>query len=302
MLNEYKEYELLLTEGYGGLLRRDNVKNKLAGLRPVLTVLARGFLERLEQNGITDIAEKSAACDEFLKCWLKGEYTIKPYFNKAVCDEFERAKKACLLEFIVSEKMNIRGLGASDKVTVAEYIDSKISSYSKSMFYSYKENSVNEIYFKAIIADALYKGKLKNQKLVLKDEGPLYGIFCSTLGAEQIKTLLAVVAICLQHLPRGQYSSNAKLAELSNYINKPTSQKNKRASALSSVAGFVEEGMFSFNGAPIISKTELTGGVVKLKLNRSWLEAFDVRLMDKNEEINNGYIAFLDHDLFPDRF
>ena len=94
MLNEYKEYQLLLTEGYGELLRRDNIKNKLSGLRPVLTIIARGFLELCEKEGITDIAEKSSACDNFLKCWLMGEYKKQPFYSEKVCAEFEKAKKA----------------------------------------------------------------------------------------------------------------------------------------------------------------------------------------------------------------
>lgn len=302
MLNEYKEYQLLLTEGYGELLRRDNLKNKLSGLRPVLTIIARGFLELCAKEGITDIAEKSSACDNFLKCWLMGEYKKQPFYSEKVCAEFEKAKKASLIKYIIKEKMNIRGLKCCDKDTVTKYLNDKIDLWENSMFYSLNENSVNEIYFKVIIADALNKGKLTNQKLVIKNNLPLYGVFCSLQATEQINTLLAAVAVCLQYLPKGQYCSIAKLVQISNYINKPTAQKNKRASALSSVAGFVEEELFNYNGSPVIRKTTLTSGVVKFVLNRSWLEDFDVKLIDNNQQTEEGYIAFSDHDLFPERF
>jgi len=54
MLNEKREFDLYLTQGYGGSLRTDNLADSLKGIRRVLTVLARGLLDICRENGIAE--------------------------------------------------------------------------------------------------------------------------------------------------------------------------------------------------------------------------------------------------------
>lgn len=302
MLNEKKEYELLLTDAYGGLLRRDNLKNDLAGIRPALTVLARGFLDVCDKEGVNSIRDKNTLCCEFLKCWIIGSYNINNAYPEKIVDEFKKAKDCSLYKYISNNKMKIRSLKNSDCETVYNYLSQKIASWDKSMFYSFKENSVNEIYFKAIIADALHKGPLTDKLLVLKNDKANYGIECSEASLRHLNSLLALVGACLQHLPKGQRCSNVKSVQLSNYINKPTFQKNKRGSVFSGVDGFFDEGHFTYKGTPIITKKELTGGVVKFALDTQWLNDAEVKLVNRGEKIGGQYTAFTDNDLLPKRF
>ena len=72
MLNEIKEYELYLTKGYGGIIRKKNLQDSLAGIRSALTLLARGFIADCKKEGIFDIAKIHLYTKTFLEVWLVG--------------------------------------------------------------------------------------------------------------------------------------------------------------------------------------------------------------------------------------
>ena len=55
MLNEQREYQLLFTENFDCVLRKENIRRDLSGIRHALTTLARGFLELATNEGIDDI-------------------------------------------------------------------------------------------------------------------------------------------------------------------------------------------------------------------------------------------------------
>lgn len=298
MLNEIREYELYLKKDYGGLYKRDNVKNNLSGLRAILTCLARGFLDLLKQLDVTDWSQKDSLTQEFLICWLTGKYELCDNLDSKIIDEFKKAKECCLLDHIINGEMKIRCLPDASRKTVSNFLESKVASWKKSMFFSTKENSVNEIYFKGIIADALQKGPLKNSVMIIKQNGDNFGITTTEEGFKNIKNLFAVIAICLQNLPSGQKSTVIKMAQLSNALNKPTNVKKIRDSLLSAINGYVDSDIYTYNSKPIVSKTEIVGGVVKLFLNQEWLKDYDVKLIDFNDSIDCGYEIFTDKELF----
>ncbi|MBQ5816408.1 MAG: hypothetical protein IIW33_02985 [Oscillospiraceae bacterium] len=293
MLNEKKEYSLYLKKGYGSLLRRDNLKNDLAGIRQALTILARGFLELCESEGCTSISEKTALCKDFLYCFMTGDCNLSKDLPIAINHEFKKAKNSSILKHIVDNEIKIRSVKDCGKSAVCEYLHKKMASWENSMFFSLQKNSVNEIYFKSIIADALHKGALTNKRLVLKTT---HGIECDGEACENIGALFCIVAACLQNIAEGQCSVAVRLAQISNLLNKPTCKKKKRDSDFACLQGFVEGEHFTYKGSPIITKLSLAGGVVKLCLNEQWLRDADVHLVSADEKIGDGYAAFSDGD------
>ena len=302
MLNEKKEYELYLTGGYGKLLTKDNIENGLSGLRHILTVLARGFLELLDAEGGYSLAEKDALCQEFLFCWINEKYTLPEKVSDKVAAEFKKAKSCSLLKHIVKNEIKVKGFGGCEQTAVEKALEGKISAWKKSMFFSLSENSVNEIKVRAIIADALLAGPLTNKKLVIKSDRLFYGIDCNEKHVEYIDSLLAIVGACLKRLKDGQNGAVVKMCELSNYLAKPTNNKNKRSSPLYSVDGYFSTPYLTYGGAPILRKEAVTGGVVKVFLNENWVNDLGVRLADQNEKVPVPFIALDDFDLLRGRF
>ena len=301
MLNEKKEYEFYLTKGYGKLLTKDNVENGLAGLRHVLTVLARGFLELIETEGINSTEQKDTLCQEFLFCWLTEEYTLPKYATKRIAKEFLKAKESSLLKHIVTTKIKVSGFGGTDMADVKAGLNKKVNSWKSSMFFSLSENSVNEIKFKAIIADALILGPLADRKLVVRNDVAFYGIDCENDHTVYIDNLLAIVGESLKRVSLGQTGAVVKMCELSNYLAKPANNKNKRSSPLYSVDGYFADHL-TYKGEPILRKERVTGGVVKVFFNQNWLNDLGVRLAPANEKISAPFTAFSDFDLLKDRF
>lgn len=297
MLNEQREYQLLFTENFDCVLRKENIRRDLSGIRQVLTTLARGFLELAKNEGIEDIADKTSLCCDFLKCWIIGEYSLDKPYPKKIVEEFKRAQKYSLYNNIVINQITIKKIKSSEETEVYKYLKSKVKDWSNELFSSSQKSSVNSIYFKGIIADALFMGPLKNMVLTLKNTSQNFGITCNNEAKEYLKELLAVVAICLKSVPKGQENSIAKLAVISNYLNKPTTPKNSRSKIYKSLVCFFDENEFSYNKEPIIVKKELTSGVIKFAFNKAWLKDYDVKLINANEKPKTGYISFTDDDL-----
>ncbi|MBQ1186705.1 MAG: hypothetical protein IIX54_03350 [Clostridia bacterium] len=301
MLNEKKEYELYLTEGYGKLITRENIKNGLAGLRHILTVLTRGFLELLDSEGITSTEQKDTLCQEFLFCWLTEEYTLPKYATIKMKKEFSKAKEASLLKHIVANEIKVDGFGGADADTVKKGLNKKVNSWKSSMFFSLSENSVNEIKFRAIIADALLLGPLTDQKIVIRNDIPFYAIECERKHIAYIDTFLAIVGESLKRVRPGMTGAVVKMCELANYIDKPANHKNARSAELYSVDGFFA-GHLTYKGEAILRKEVVTGGVVKVFFNQNWLADLGVRLAPASEKISAPFTAFSDFDLLKDRF
>lgn len=302
MLNEKKEYEFYLTRGYGNLLTKDNMENGLSGLRQALTVLARGFLELLESEGISAISDQDTLCSEFLFCWLNERYTLPKIATPRIRREFQKAEQCSLLRHIVDNKVKVKDFGGCDRDTVENAMENKISNWKKSLFFSMSENSVNEIKVKAIIADALFLGPLTNKKLVLRSDKPYYGIECSDDHVSYIDRLLAIVGACLQRRTEKNKGAVVKMCELSNYLDKPANNKNKRSSPLYSIDGYFSTPYLTYGGNPILTKAPVTAGVLKVFFNEAWLKDHEVRLADAEETVEWPYLALSDFDLLKDRF
>ena len=299
MLDEKKEYQLYLTQGYGGLLRRDNLKNDLAGIRRAFFVLARGFIALCDREGVCDLNSKHTLCREFLLCWLTGKYDASVYAPKAIVSELEKAAKAALSKHLVDEKIKIKSASGCDEKAVSEYINKKIGLWDNSLFFSLQKNSANEVYFKAIIADAIHKGNLTDKVLVVKNGGQNYGIEGKDPSSENLKTLLYIVSEILENLPLGQKTAVVTKAQLSNLVNKPSCRKKRRDSAFASLEGFVGSRHFAYKGEPIVIETSLAGGIIKLSVNQKWISDYGVHLADANVVVERGYTAFCDRDLAP---
>ena len=302
MLDEKREYQLYLTQGYGGLLRRDNLKNDLAGIRQVLTILARGFIELCGREGLSDLNSKHALCKEFLKCWVTGEHSTSTDAPKGIVAELEKAKKASLLKHLVDNEIKPKSLSKGGRSEILKYLNDKVELWENSMFFSLQKNSANEIYFKTVIADALHKGGLTDSVLIIKNGGQGYGIEGKDLSSQNLNTLLYIVGAVLQNAASGQKTALAKMAQISNLVNKPTCRKKKRDSAFASLQGFVDSDLFTYKGKPIVAKTSLAGGIVKLSVNEKWVSDYGVQLAQANVVVDRGYTALRDSDLSPNYF
>ena len=292
MLNEQHEYRLYLTKDYGGLFRRDNIGNGLNGIRHILTILARGFIDLCVQEGVTDVAQQTAFCQDFLICWLNGKYTLPHDVPRRLQEEFATASDCSLLAHIVRNNI---------KLSEAN-ICSKISAWKTSMFFSKADNSANAIYFTAIIADALHQGPLTDRVLILKTNTENHGIVCTPEAVQYLNRVLAMVAVCLQHIPTHQTSGVITNAQLTNYLNISPSRKDKSKSIYTCIAGYVDGNRFTYCNQPILSKQEVIRGVDKKVLNRQWLKDYDVRLVDRDVKVPPNYTVYDDNSLLPKRF
>lgn len=302
MLNEITEYELYLTEGYGNLLTKGNVENGLSGLRQVLTVLTRGFLQLLESEGISSLKDQDALCVQFLLCWLHEKYTMPECATERIRKEFQKAKSCSLLRHIVENGLKVKGFGGCERAKVEAALGAKAASWEKSMFFSLSDNSVNEIKFKAIIADALLAGPLTNKRLVIRGDKLNYGLACAADHTRYIERLLAIVGACLQRRSGAGKGAVVKMCELSNYLDKPANNKNKRSSPLYAIDGYFSTRCFTYGGMPILTKTAVSGGVLKVFFNEKWLSDLEVRLVDADRAVAAPYVAFGDADLLKGRF
>lgn len=302
MLNEKTEYALYLTKGYGNLLTKGNIENGLSGLRQVLTVLARGFLELLNSEGITSLQDQDALCAQFLLCWLHEKYTLPECTTERIKKEFQKAQNCSLLKHIVENELKVKGFGGCERAKVEAALEAKVVSWEKSMFFSLSDNSVNEIKFKAIIADALLAGPLTNKKLVIRGDKLNYGLECAADHIRYMERLFAIVGACLQRRSGAGKGAVVKMCELSNYLDRPANNKNKRSSPLYAIDGYFSTRYFTYGGIPILTKTSVSGGVLKVFFNEKWLRDLEVRLVDADRAVAAPYVAFGDTDLLKGRF
>ena len=313
MLNEKQEYRLYLTADYGDLLRRDNLTDCLSGLRPVLTVLARGFLENCRESGVRDPADLHRYTIAFLKVWLLGEAVsqLEDGTDEALreaatrpllAEKLQAAADACLLRHLDEQEVRIKSgkFVANDHSLRLRFLLNKIHSWSDSLFYSYNEQSLNAIYFKAIVADALYQGPLTDLVLQLREgDEPFFGLQ-GNFGYSRHLCLLGIVALYLQRKPSFCQSTPIVMAHFSNYLKKPTRSKDK-SERYKSVSALLQQADYRYDGRPLFSLHHLTPSCVKLAVNADWLRHYDLRLVSPDEPLPSGYCRFDDRQLRPDR-
>ncbi|MBO7218000.1 MAG: hypothetical protein J6V50_04790, partial [Clostridia bacterium] len=184
MLNEIKEYEFYLTRGYGDIIRSKNLKDSLSGIRAILVALARGFIGDCKNEGIFDTEKLHFYTIAFLKVWLVGiEAAIENAANKndqmlgntlkeiesykILSERLKKADAENLLGYMNREKININGKNNTDQ-TRRGFLFFKLNDWSNPLFPE-ADNSLNAIRFEAIVADAIFKGELKNSLLRIRE-------------------------------------------------------------------------------------------------------------------------------------
>ncbi len=318
MLDEKLEYSLYLTKGYGGIIYKNTIKDSLKGIRAILTVLARGFLEDCRDERIESIERKHRYTVAFLKIWLLGDgiSLLKDNDPQNDLSEIEKypllkercelAKNACLLSY-----MEEKGIKTGSKSN-ADYLRSRIKQWDSPVFPSQdKENekkrpessksTLNAIRFKCIVADALEQGPLKKNVMLIRYSSE-WGYGISGLDARsyvdresRMRTLLGIVAIYLLNKPQNCKSANVTIAQISNYLGKPCNEGLE--SIYKSVATFIDYGGFAYNNTPLFVKEELANSCTKLTVNAEWLQRFDVHLASADLSKESGYVVYDDEKL-----
>lgn len=287
MLNEKQEWNLYLTQGYGNLLRDDNLKEALSGIRRPMTVLARGFLTACHNLGITNIAQAERYTIDFLISWLLGTPPCDDTYPEPLRTLCDRAAAASLSKHLL--RNNIQ--------PDTSYITGRVEDWKKSLFetdHSHQSNTLNQINFKCIVADALLQGPLKNEILLLRKKQHNFGLD-GNFNEHHREFLLSIVACFLQYCPADCNSVVLPLAELSNYMNKP---RNKgTCKTYKSVSPFIDRGGYTYKDRLLLIKDLLAQNCTKLTVNSQWLTDMDVHLAPADTPVPKGYIAYNDDTL-----
>jgi len=305
MLNEIKEYSLYLTKGYGKLIYNPNLSDKLKGIRAVLTLLARGFLDDCYNDGVDSLETQHWYTVAFLQTWLIGERVTElsdERINNALNEirayptlqqKLDLAKEANLLDYMIAENIKIK----DDKSgSLEDYLKSRIMAWSSSMFYSSSKQSLNAVYFKSIIADALELGPLTDNVLVYRKK--LIADFGSKdkYFRSHMVMLLGVTAVYLQKKNSTQKSVPISLAQISNYLGKPCNKDSSKV--FTSISPFIDYSGYTFLGRPILVKRIMANSCTKLTVDEFWLEHYGIRLVPANTRVLPGYAKFDDTHIF----
>ena len=304
MLNEQLEYENYLKIGYDGLLKERNLKDGLSGFSLPLTVLARGINEKLF-NAKLPLDTVYLYCTEFLTVWLKGDFESSEHYAEIekMPEIFEDFKKADACNFknhlkSLDPKIANALLTAEDKKAVdpiASFIKTKIDLFSKSMFSHGNQDNKNQIFFQDIFADALLRGNLKDQALVVKKNFAIFknndfGILNYNRPTQprspteaQLLKIFSIAFFYLKALKEGQTFAPICKSEIANYLDVRTD----------AISAFTNDGIYLYkeNNQSIFQYDYKSG---KLTVNKQWLEMFDVRLVSRGEEYPDGYILLTD--------
>ena len=304
MLNEKKEYELYLTEGYDGLIRRANLADSLNGIRSVLTLLSRGFIDCLRDAEISDMEIIGRYTTAFLKVWLVGkvaaneqETLVEMEKIPLLCKQVEKADTANLHKYMNKENITIKKKGSKQKDTDSDrlyYLLGKIKGWSLSMFYEDK-NSLNAMRFKSIIADALYMGSLKNEVLLVKRGAKNHGLL-GNFEYDRMWSVMGIVAAWLQQKPVENKSGVVVTAQLSNYLGKRAYSKDK-TEKYDSINALIERAGYTYNGNPLFILEEVTRSCNKLWVDEGWLYDYRVHLAPADTPDEIGYARYDDDSL-----
>jgi hypothetical protein len=333
MLDEKLEYNLYLTKGYEGLLSNENLADSLKGLRRVLTVLARGFLDTCYAEKITDVHKQHIYTVSFLKVWLIGD-EVSDICDDELKDALEEiakyaklnkqlklAKKANLLSHMIENKIKFKSSKAFDADFCRSFLKKRISSWDKTMFPTGNFSSFNAIYFKGILADAYNRGPLTNSVLLVRCyscanhgisgdfgednyscmRGPgsagkvYYRNSTHKIQKSRMAFILAIVALYLQGKPDNCEGVPVVWADLSNYIGKPCNKDKKKV--FGSIVPFIQYGGYKYNGRFLFTKERVKDTFNKLTVDSNWLTDYDVHLAPADKPIPKGYVLYDDKDL-----
>lgn len=297
MLNEIKEYSIYLSEGYCGLIRRDNINDGFKGLRYVLTLLARGFLDDCYKEGIVGINEQHRYTESFLKVWLVGELVSELKDGESVIsnvqelskypvlkNRLQRAKKANLLSYMDSLNNNSRSNKAK--------LFARIREWSKPIFECDDKQSLNAIYFRNMIADALDQGSLTHNVLVFHSRLKNDYVSGKRSSEDHFNILLGIVSVYLQSRTENVESVPIVIAQLSNYLGKRCNKDSN--DVYGSISPFIAKSGYSYEGKPILVKRMVGSSITKLTVNSDWLREYDIHLVPANTPLLLGYAKYAD--------
>lgn len=315
MLNERLEYNLYLTKGYGGLILGENLKDGLKGIKWVLTLLARGFIDICRENQICDIKTIDTYTEAFLKVWILGEKvsglndvklneTIETMSkNLRLRVQLQNAQKVCLLEHMNRNNIVVKGKITNTDELRFKFLLEKVEKWNEWMF---KENadSLNAIRFKSVIANAFHNGSLTNKVLLIKKSNSRDFGWQGDKIKENKKYLLGIIVVYLQKKFHDCQTVPITLSDISNYINKNASSK-KASKSFDSVSALLSDAGYKYNGSPLFYRSNLLSSKnsgSKLSVNPMWLKDYDVHLMSAEEEVPEGYLCFDDSKIRNQNF
>ena len=298
MLNERNEFRLYLCGDRTKMpLRNETTQESLTGIRRPLQVLARGFLEICENEGIS-APQSFDACKAFLYGWICGE-AHKDHQALALPQTLENecanARNSSFLFYAAEGKTQ------EEQEKLQNAYREKALEWYRPAYFSGKvtrENTFNQCYFSYIIADALFFGNLRNERLLVKNT---YGLTYGLTGTDDDrKVALAMVSQYLQlrrHIPDTTNREYIPIVqgEIANWVNiRPKKNGDK-----SSVALAISRVRPEWAQELLMEKVTMNCNV-KIRIHPGWLETLDVQLVPDSsitEAHKKAYYIFTDKQL-----
>lgn len=302
MLNERWEYDFCLTETTTGTPLQQSSLEKREGFRRLLRILAKGFLEKCEEQGLNR-DDSIRYCRGFLETWVTGAtpqgFTIPDSCSELLA-ELRKAETYNLIRHADElQKGSIKD--ASQLPVREEKLKNDVKGFAEAPYqhsWNVKRNDFNRIYYDQIIADALNRKPLRNQCLVMKESGAA-SISC----ADNLRKItLAVVCMYLQDLDEFQRPVKSAYlpitqAEIGNWLHVRVKKKGRNSNA-ACVALAIERACWASPAVPLFDKQAMVN-ISKIRVDPNWLNAYDVRLMDAEEaEILQAPYIKLDDSYF----
>lgn len=308
MLNEKTEYQALLTNGYEKLLRTDLLCDHLSGIRHALVVLARGFIEKTQECGILS-EEWYIFTNEFLKTWFAGNFGKNKYQKNIskypiLFADFEKADANNLKDYINGFdennkkkfiKNNLKEKHHNNEDPIGTFFEDKMGFFENSIFSKGETNNSNQIFFKDVIAEAIYRGPLKNEVMIIKKQHLLLenntfdvlreskpNLFKDIIKAQQ-KKVLAITAFYLKNRNVGQQLALVCKADIANYLGMSSEE----------VAKYINRStiIYKKNERPLFCKVGNTG---KFFVDSQWLADFGIGIVDAQTPISEEFAKITD--------
>lgn len=299
MLDELQEYRCCLEKTTSNIPLQQYSLDGGDGFRRLLRILAKGFLEKCEDQGL-DREQSIRYCRGFLQTWVNGEIpkdlVIPDSCDKLLAD-LQKAEKNNLM--VHAEKL--QELSMKDKTQLPKRMDKLKADVSKydtppyQMSWNVKRNDFNRIYYDQIIADALNRKPLRKQCLVMKKDD-IYGISCK----ENLRKIaLAVVCMYLQDLdefvrPVAAAYLPIVQAEVGNWLHVRVKKKDSK-SEVACVALAMERACWKGTSTSLFDKQKMVN-ISKVRVDPDWLKEYGVKLVDAKdaENLPDDYVKFDD--------
>lgn len=311
MLNEWSEYDAYLDmqSEFGKKLMKSVLTDKkgvykLVGIGRPLVVLTRGLLEKCRENRVPE-AQANELCAAFLKIWFSMDDTIPNCTVLSIKKELEKATVSPLCVGIVGEEKRERFTAALAK-RYGERVQkdgkvrdgffgnawkAKIEYHSNTNNAEKESSTLNQWSFSRVLTEANLQGDLQNEVLVLKKhegQGSAFGLnFPGTSAENKRRRALAAVVEFLRARRVDEETEAVEINQtvLSNWVR------------VKKVDNLYEA---EYKGKKLFSKFKMANSMIVVKLNRAWLEDYDVQLVPAESEQEwkaKGYAIITDQNL-----